>query len=100
MSDDDEVSLPTNLYRKDDWDSQIARKLKQTLQQNGISYEWLADQVTLRSDTPVTAKKLKGQISKGNFSARLLLQIIDSLSDKRLSLRDLYHMDRAKRERE
>lgn len=96
MSNDDDTNPPAHLGREGDWDSHVADVMQQLIQQRGVTYEWLATQVTLRSDTPITGKKLKEQISRGNISARLLLQIIDSLGDKQLSLKDFSHMESAK----
>lgn len=97
MSGEEEQSHSGGHRREDDWDSHIARKLRQALEERGVSYEWLAAQVTRRSDRQLTARKLKEKLSKGDISAPLLLQIIDSLDDKRLSLKDFYDMESVKR---
>lgn len=95
MSNDDDTNLLAHLGRDDDWDSHVANAMQRLIQKRGVTYEWLATQVTLRSEIPITGKKLKEQLSQGNISARLLLQIIDSLGGKQINLKDFYLMGSA-----
>lgn len=84
------LKAAAELSRDNDWETHIAGMLEQELQRRGMSYDRLAAQLVAHGGPVVTALQLEEIVSKGDMSARLLLQIIDSLGADSLDLTAFY----------
>jgi Domain of unknown function (DUF6471) len=71
---------------EDDWAEQAKRIVRAAMVRRGVTYEMLAERLATLGvhDTPVN---MRNKIARGKFSAAFMLQVLEAVGSRELSLR-------------